>query len=424
MGIITFAFGMGGAVANFAALLHMTVHSLTKSAIFFAVGNATQAAGTQVIDDIRGLITTSPVVGWGLILGTLAILGMPPFGVFTSEFMMLTTAMHEHSWATPFLLVALGVAFASIFGKVQPMVFGETTALRLPHPPALIPVHSPGDRAHAGLYIPPYLVDWYRQAVSSSDERGADPCRNRAHPSTRCQRGKRRSTRTRGALDAKPRTAAAGGSLRSGEGRAGPRQRLQCPGARRPPRGAGVPRIARARRPPRTRTWICSPGRSDPARDVRPVGRSRRLRRRGRTRCAQMAATAPGRARNPAAAGLARASAAATPTTTCPSAPRAKACTTRSGQCTPSSSPGAFPTVGEKVLRLAERLGYKHKGIEKRRVDGALEGARLAGRVSGDNRRNACLRDGARRAERHSPQRYSSCGRRCSSASVANHLGD
>ncbi|HEX2492981.1 MAG TPA: hydrogenase 4 subunit F, partial [Steroidobacter sp.] len=69
MGIITFAFGMGGAVANFAALLHMTVHSLTKSAIFFAVGHAAQKAGTQVMDDIRGLITLSPTVGWGLMLG-------------------------------------------------------------------------------------------------------------------------------------------------------------------------------------------------------------------------------------------------------------------------------------------------------------------------------------------------------------------
>ena len=54
MGIITFAFGMGGPVANFAALLHMTVHSLTKSAIFFAVGHAAQKAGSQLMDDIRG----------------------------------------------------------------------------------------------------------------------------------------------------------------------------------------------------------------------------------------------------------------------------------------------------------------------------------------------------------------------------------
>ena len=68
----------------------------------------TQKTGTQVMDDIRGLITISPMLGWGLILGTLAILGMPPFGVFASEFLILITAMHEHPWATPFLLGALG----------------------------------------------------------------------------------------------------------------------------------------------------------------------------------------------------------------------------------------------------------------------------------------------------------------------------
>jgi len=166
MGIITFAFGMGGPVASFAGLLHMTVHSLTKSAIFFAVGHATQKTGTQVMDSIRGLITISPTIGWGLALGSLAILGMPPFGVFASEFLILTTAMREQPWATPFLLAALGIAFAAVFSRVQPMVFGETTAKRLPHRPAMIPVF-----VHLalvlmlGLWIPPFLAEWYRQAA-------------------------------------------------------------------------------------------------------------------------------------------------------------------------------------------------------------------------------------------------------------------
>lgn len=166
MGIIAFAFGMGGSVATFAALLHMTVHSLTKSAIFYTVGHAAQKAGSQLMDNIRGLITLSPTVGWGLMLGALAILGLPPFGVFASEFLILTTAMREQPWAAPILLVALGIAFAAIFGRVQLMVFGETTARRLPHPPALLPVF-----AHLaivlvlGLYVPPYLADWYRAAA-------------------------------------------------------------------------------------------------------------------------------------------------------------------------------------------------------------------------------------------------------------------
>jgi hydrogenase-4 component F len=166
MGLITFAFGMGGAVANFAALLHMTMHSLTKSAIFFAVGHATQKAGSQLMADIRGLIKTNPTIGWGLMLGTVAILGVPPFGVFASEFLIITTAMHEHPWATPFLLLALGVAFASIFGKVQPMVFGETELKKLSYQPALAPVFLHlGLVLMLGLFIPPYLADWYRQAA-------------------------------------------------------------------------------------------------------------------------------------------------------------------------------------------------------------------------------------------------------------------
>jgi len=167
MGLITFSFGMGGPVATFAALLHMTVHSLTKSAIFFAVGHAVQKAGTQQMEKIRGMMQLSPTVGWGLMLGTLAILGMPPFGIFASEFLIITTAMHDHPWTTPFLLVALGIAFAAIFGKVQPIVFGETSARRLPHQPALVPVFM-----HLllvlilGLYIPQYLAEWYRQAAA------------------------------------------------------------------------------------------------------------------------------------------------------------------------------------------------------------------------------------------------------------------
>jgi hydrogenase-4 component F len=166
MGIVTFAFGMAGPIANFAGLLHMTVHSLVKSAIFFAVGHAAQKAGTQVMEDIRGLLKVSPRVGWGLMLGTLAILGMPPFGVFASEFLILTTAMREHAWATPILLLALGVAFAAVFGRVQPMVFGDTALPRLAHPPALVPVFVHlGLGLMLGLYIPPYLAAWYAQAA-------------------------------------------------------------------------------------------------------------------------------------------------------------------------------------------------------------------------------------------------------------------
>ena len=74
--------------------------------------------------------------------------------------------MREQPWATPILLLALGVAFAAIFRRVQPMVFGDARVARLAHPPALLPVFT-----HLalvlllGLYVPPYLADWYRAAA-------------------------------------------------------------------------------------------------------------------------------------------------------------------------------------------------------------------------------------------------------------------
>jgi hydrogenase-4 component F len=165
MGMMTFAFGLGGPIATFAGLLHMTVHALIKSAIFFTVGHAAQKAGTQAIDGIRGLVRVSPLVGWSLMLGTLAILGMPPFGVFASEFLILTSAMHALPWTTPLLMLALVIAFAIIFRHAQGMVFGDTTARRLEHRPALLPVFVHlAIGLMLGLYLPPWLAAWYRAA--------------------------------------------------------------------------------------------------------------------------------------------------------------------------------------------------------------------------------------------------------------------
>ena len=85
MGLITFAFGLGGPLANFAGLLHMVLHSLTKSAIFFAVGDISQVKGTQKIAEMGGLTQTNPLIGWGLVVGVAAIAGLPPLGIFTSR---------------------------------------------------------------------------------------------------------------------------------------------------------------------------------------------------------------------------------------------------------------------------------------------------------------------------------------------------
>jgi hydrogenase-4 component F len=166
MGIMTFAFGMGGPLATFAALLHMTVHSLTKSAIFVTVGHASQLAGSQNMERIRGLIKTQPEIGWGLLIGTVAIAGFPPFGVFTSEFLVLLATMHSYPWLAPLLLLGIGIAFAGLFRHIQPIVYGEQPEGQLPIKANLWPV-----MIHLvlvlwlGLSIPDFLANWFSQAT-------------------------------------------------------------------------------------------------------------------------------------------------------------------------------------------------------------------------------------------------------------------
>src|SRR5689334_21262845 len=125
MGIITFAFGMGGPIANFAGLLHMTMHSLTKSAIFFAVGHVAQVKGTQRIADMGGLTVTNPVLGWGLVLGVVAIAGMPPLGIFMSEFLIVSSTFAREPLLAILLVAGLLTGIGALFLRLNQVAFGE-----------------------------------------------------------------------------------------------------------------------------------------------------------------------------------------------------------------------------------------------------------------------------------------------------------
>lgn len=166
MGITTFAFGLGGPIATFGALLHMLLHSLAKSAIFFTVGHASQMHRTQDMDKIKGLFKGKPLVGWGMMFGVMAIVGMPPFGIFTSEFLILTATIKDAPLLTPFLLLGLGVAFAALFRRVQPMVSGEVPSyqrqIKVAHLPVLLHMVLV---LMLGIYLPDFLNRWFHTAV-------------------------------------------------------------------------------------------------------------------------------------------------------------------------------------------------------------------------------------------------------------------
>jgi hydrogenase-4 component F len=162
MGIITFAFGMGGVLANFAGLLHMTMHSLTKSAIFFAVGHIAQLKGTQRIAEIRGLTETRPVLGWGLVVGVVAIAGLPPLGIFMSEFLILSNAFARAPLLAIVLAFGILVALGALMLRLSDVAFGEPTGKADPVHASYVPLY-----AHlalvltAGIYLPRPLVEWF-----------------------------------------------------------------------------------------------------------------------------------------------------------------------------------------------------------------------------------------------------------------------
>jgi hydrogenase-4 component F len=166
MGIIVFAFGMGGPLANFAGLLHMTMHSLTKSAIFFAVGHIAQVKGTQKIADMGGLTVTHPMLGWGLVLGVVAIAGLPPLGIFMSEFLVVSSTFSRVPWLVIILVFGILVALGGLFLQVNKIAFGEPIGSRAPAEASYVPMF-----AHlaivfgAGIYMPPALVTGFQNVA-------------------------------------------------------------------------------------------------------------------------------------------------------------------------------------------------------------------------------------------------------------------
>jgi len=166
MGIITFAFGMGGPLANFAGLLHMAMHSLTKSAIFFAVGHITQAKGTQRIEDIRGLTQSHPMLGWSLVVGVAAIAGLPPLGVFTSEFLVVTSTFARQPLLAIPLALGLLIAFGALLLRLTSLAFGEATEdkgeIEASYAPIVIHLALV---LLAGLWLPPQLAAWFQNVA-------------------------------------------------------------------------------------------------------------------------------------------------------------------------------------------------------------------------------------------------------------------
>ena len=166
MGIIVFAFGMAGPLGNFAGLLQMVMHSLTKSAIFFTVGHVAQVKGTQHMADMGGLTTSHPALGWSLLAGVAAITGLPPFGVFTSEFLVIGSTFARQPVLAVLLVLGLLLALGALLRRASEVSFGAVRGAVGPVKASSVPIMAHlGLVLMAGIYLPGPLVRWFQHVA-------------------------------------------------------------------------------------------------------------------------------------------------------------------------------------------------------------------------------------------------------------------
>jgi len=116
------AFGPAGV---FASLLHMMNHALAKSTSFLLSGRILGRYGSTDIDGVGGLMRTMPATGALFAAGVLALMGLPPFGLFVSEFLLFRAGFTSgHVWETGVALVVAGIGFVGLASHLVRMLYG------------------------------------------------------------------------------------------------------------------------------------------------------------------------------------------------------------------------------------------------------------------------------------------------------------
>jgi hydrogenase-4 component F len=114
-----------GPLGVFAAMLHLINHTAAKSMMFLLSGRILARYGTADIRHVSGLLRTMPLTGGLFAVGTLALVGLPPFGIFLSKLAMLRAGFATgHAWLMAMVLGLLAVAFVAFVGHLNRMLYG------------------------------------------------------------------------------------------------------------------------------------------------------------------------------------------------------------------------------------------------------------------------------------------------------------
>jgi hydrogenase-4 component F len=126
MGMVATGIGIGVPLGLYGALLHTFNHSAAKSLLFFAAGNVRENFGTLQLNRISGMARKLRGTSVFLVIGVLAIVGLPPFSLFVSEFAILNAAFSQEKFAAvTAVLLALVIGFGALMFQLQRMLSGD-----------------------------------------------------------------------------------------------------------------------------------------------------------------------------------------------------------------------------------------------------------------------------------------------------------
>jgi hydrogenase-4 component F len=163
MGILAIGIGLGG-VGIYGSLLHVINNAFTKGASFLVTGNLYKQYHSKKVSEVRGVLGRFPVTGIFLLAAFLAVSGVPLFGTFISELIILYAAVLGHHYVVAFFYcLFLALIFISIAEIILKMLQGQ------PAQEAVIP--APRESLSMilpilllilivlmlGFYIPPFL---------------------------------------------------------------------------------------------------------------------------------------------------------------------------------------------------------------------------------------------------------------------------
>src|SRR6266567_5207779 len=123
-GLVCLGLGLGP-LGVFAAMLHLLNHSVAKSMMFFLSGRILDRYRTTELGRVSGLLSTMPVTGGLFAAGMIALIGLPPFGLFLSKFAVVRAGFAAgRPWLMAVVLGLLVIAFVALVAHLNRMLYG------------------------------------------------------------------------------------------------------------------------------------------------------------------------------------------------------------------------------------------------------------------------------------------------------------